>query len=127
MDTEVEQFIGRFDSDSNLKDVQVDVGDGEVRNVPRSKDVSKGNLLRGKDGEHYCRSWTTRNPYQNHYDLIRRSRLYSGGGSDTGPFPGPYQSTLEDNGHVKMSLIKVMTLKLGHHQVRHHQGVFLMR
>jgi hypothetical protein len=98
------KFIGRFDSDSNLKDVQVDVGDGEVRNVPRSKDVSKGNLLRGADGDHYCRSWTTRNPYQNHYDLIRRSRLYrAGGGSDTGPFPGPYQSTLEDNGHVKIA------------------------
>jgi hypothetical protein len=98
------KFIGRFDSDSNLKSIQTDVGDGETRNVPRMTEVSKGNLLRGGDGDHYCRSWNTRNPYQNHYDLIRRSRLYrAGGGSDTGPFPGPYQSTLEDNGHVKIA------------------------
>ena len=98
------KFIGRFDSDSNLKDVQVDVGEGNARNVPRMTTVSKGNLLKGGNGDHYCRSWNTRNPYQNHYDLIRRSRLYrAGGGSDTGPFPGPYQSTLEDNGHVKIA------------------------
>jgi len=103
------KFIGRFDSNSNLKDIQTDVGDGTLQNVPRMTEVSKGNLVRGAENDHYCRSWNTRNPYQNHYDLIRRDRLYRAGGKvkpgDTasGPFFGPYQSTLEDTGHVKIA------------------------
>jgi hypothetical protein len=102
------KFIGRFDSNSNLKDIPTDVG-GKQQNVPRMTEVSKGNLVRGAENDHYCRSWTTRNPYQNHYDLIRRDRLYRAGGKvkpgDTasGPFFGPYQSTLEDTGHVKIA------------------------
>lgn len=103
------KFIGRFDSNSNLKDIQTDVGDGTLQNVPRMTEVSKGNLVRGAENDHYCRSWNTRNPYQNHYDLVRRDRLYRAGGKirpgDTasGPFFGPYQSTLEDTGHVKIA------------------------
>jgi len=104
------KFIGRFDSNSNLKDVQTDIGDGKLQNVPRMTNVSKGNLVRGgENSDHYCRSWNTRNPYQNHYDLIRRDKLYRAGGKirpgDTasGPFFGQYQSTLEETGHVKIA------------------------
>jgi hypothetical protein len=118
------KFIGRLDSDSNLKSIPTDIGDGETRNIPRMTEVSKGNLLRGGDGDHYCRSWNTRNPYQNHYDLIRRSRLYrAGGGSDTGPFPGPYQSTLEDNGHVKIAPYGTDDFEIGSN-VTNARGIF---
>lgn len=104
------KFIGRFDSNSNLIDATRDISEGGQISVPKHKDVSKGNLVRGGDNnDHYCRSWSTRNPYQNHYDLIRRDRLYRGGGKikpddiASGPFFGPYQSTLEDTGHVKIA------------------------
>ena len=104
------KFIGRFDSNSNLIQADREISGGNVVGVPKHKEVSKGNLVRGGDNnDHYCRSWSTRNPYQNHYDLIRRDRLYRGGGKAkpddiaSGPFFGPYQSTLEDTGHVKVA------------------------
>ena len=104
------KFIGRFDSDSNLIQATRDISEGGQIGVPKHKVTSKGNLTRGgEENDHYCRSWSTRNPYQNHYDLIRRDKLYRAGGKiqpddiASGPFFGPYQSTLEDNGHVKIA------------------------
>lgn len=103
------RFIGRFDSDSNVAETERGISDGAVTNVGRSKNISKGNLVRYTDDTHYCRSWTTRSPYQNHYDLIRRNKLYRAGGKAqpddiaSGPFFGPYQSVLEDTGHVKIA------------------------
>lgn len=103
------KFIGRFDDDSNLIDTTVGISEGGVQNVSKHKDVSRGNLTRSADSTHYCRSWSTRSPYQNHFDLIRRSKLYRAGGKvqpediASGPFFGPYQSTLEETGHVKIA------------------------
>ena len=103
------KFIGRFDSDSNVAETERGISEGAVTNVGRSKNISKGNLVRYTDDTHYCRSWTTRSPYQNHYDLIRRNKLYRAGGKAqpddiaSGPFFGPYQSVLEETGHVKIS------------------------
>ncbi len=96
--------IGRYDSGLNIISAEVEATPGSNINVPRLKDVSKGNLVRSEDNDYYCRSWSTRNPYQNNYDLIRRDKLYrAGGGQQSGPFPGPYQSTLEETGHVKIA------------------------
>jgi hypothetical protein len=82
------KFIGRFDDDSNLVD---------INGVPRHSNVSKGNLVRNENDTAYCRSWSTRNPYQNHYDLIRSDRLYKLIGKKN------YLSVLEDNGHVRIA------------------------
>jgi hypothetical protein len=90
------QYIGRFNSDSNLIQAQKDIGDGQTIGVPKHKDVSMGNLVRNGTDEYYCRSWSTRNPYQNHYDLIRRDALYRGKFVNN-------MSVLEDNGHVKIA------------------------
>ena len=96
------KYIGRFNSDSNL--VQAQKGGENLRNVPKHKDVSMGNLVRSNDDVYYCRSWSTRNPYQNHYDLIRADKLYRGGlDTANGPFNGPYMSVLEESGHVKIA------------------------
>lgn len=81
------RFIGRFDDDSNLVN---------VNGVQRHKDISKGSLIKNADNSAYCRSWSTRNPYQNHYDLIRNDRLYKLKNKTE------YLSVLEDNGHVKI-------------------------
>ena len=94
------RYIGRFNSNSNIIQTQKDIGDGELRSVPRHKDVSMGNLVRSADDTFYCRSWSTRNPYQNHYDLIRRDRLYRMLNKE---FFGNYLSVLEDSGHVKVT------------------------
>jgi hypothetical protein len=82
------RFIGRFDSDSNL----TQVGDRK-----KHSQVSKGNLVRNSDNTYYCRSWSTRNPYQTHEDLIRADRLYRLRNETN------YLSVLEDNGHVKIA------------------------
>ena len=103
------KFIGRFDSDSNITETTRGISDGAVTNISRNSNVSRGNLVRYSDDSHYCRSWSTRSPYQNHYDLIRRSKLLRAGGKSqpddiaSGPFFGPYQSVLEETGHVKVS------------------------
>jgi outer membrane protein OmpA-like peptidoglycan-associated protein len=98
------KYIGRFNSNSNIVQAQKDIGDGNVRNVPKHKDVSMGNLVRSNEDTYYCRSWSTRNPYQNHYDLIRADKLYRGGlDTANGPFNGPYLSVLEESGHVKIA------------------------
>jgi len=94
------KYIGRFNSNSNLIQGQKDIGDGRVVNVPRHKDVSMGNLVRSGDDSFYCRSWSSRNPYQNHYDLIRRDKLYRMLNKN---FFGNYLSVLEDSGHVKVA------------------------
>ncbi|MDB4326177.1 hypothetical protein N9966_00010 [bacterium] len=101
-------FIGRFDSDSNLVDSTKNISGGDTIPVSKHRNVSKGNLVRESGEDHYCRSWSTRSPYQNHYDLIRRNKLYRAGGKAqpddiaSGPFFGPYQSVLEETGHVKV-------------------------
>ena len=87
------KFIGRFDSDSNLTSVTTKAGNDRLRH----QEVSKGNLVRSSDNSHYCRSWSTRNPYQNHDDLIRADRLYRLRNETN------YLSVLEDNGHVKIA------------------------
>ena len=103
------KYIGRFDSDKNIVQGEREISGGNLINVPKHKDVSKGNLVRNSENDYYCRSWSTRNPYQNHYDLIRRDRLYRGGGKvkpgdvASGPFFGPYGSVLEDTGHVRIA------------------------
>jgi hypothetical protein len=94
------KYIGRFNSNSNLIQGQKDIGDGRTIGVPRHKDESMGNLVRSGDGSYYCRSWSSRNPYQNHYDLIRRDRLYRMLNKN---FFGNYLSVLEDTGHVKVA------------------------
>ena len=103
------KFVGRFDSDSNLAEATEYISDGDTIPVSKHKNVSRGNLIREANEDYYCRSWSTRSPYQNHYDLIRRSKLYRAGGKTkpddiaSGPFFGPYQSVLEDTGHVKIA------------------------
>jgi len=103
------KFIGRFDADSNLAEATEYISDGDTIPVSKHKNVSRGNLIREANEDYYCRSWSTRSPYQNHYDLIRRSKLYRAGGKTkpddiaSGPFFGPYQSVLEDTGHVKIA------------------------
>lgn len=94
------RFIGRFNSNNNIIQGQKEVSDGRFVNVPRHKDVSMGNLVRSGDDSYYCRSWSARNPYQNHYDLIRRDRLYRMLNKN---FFGNYLSVLEDTGHVKVA------------------------
>lgn len=94
------KYIGRFNSNSNLIQGQKDIGDGRTIGVPRHKDVSMGNLVRSGDDSYYCRSWSSRNPYQNHYDLMRRDRLYRMLNKN---FFGNYLSVLEDSGHVKVA------------------------
>ena len=100
------KYVGRFDDPSNLTT-------GGNGNLKHDK-ISKGNLVKNSDDGYYCRSWSTQTPYQTHYSLIRRDRLFRGGGkrndgSDgdgikaSGPFFGPYQSVLESSGHVKVA------------------------
>lgn len=91
------RFIGRFDSDSNIIQANTNIGGGSVKNTPKHKEVSKGNLVRSTDNSHYCRSWSTRNPYQNHYDLIRADKLYRLKNENN------YLSVLEESGHVKIA------------------------
>lgn len=91
------RFIGRFDSDSNIIQANTNIGGGSVKNTPKHKEVSKGNLVRSSDNSHYCRSWSTRNPYQNHYDLIRADKLYRLKNENN------YLSVLEESGHVKIA------------------------
>ena len=90
------QYIGRFNSDSNIVQGQKDIGGGNVINTPKHKDVSMGNIIRSEDDTYYCRSWSARNPYQNHYDLIRNNTLHRN------KFINGL-SVLEDNGHVKIA------------------------
>jgi len=94
------KYIGRFNSNSNIIQGQKEIGDGRTVSVPRHKDVSMGNLVRSGDDSYYCRSWSTRNPYQNHYDLIRKDKLYRMMNKE---FFGNYLSVLEDTGHVKIT------------------------
>jgi hypothetical protein len=90
------KYIGRFNSNSNLVQAEKDIGDGNVISVPKHSNVSMGNLVRDAEDDYYCRSWSTRNPYQNRYDLIRNNTLYRNKFING-------MSVLEDGGHVKIA------------------------
>jgi hypothetical protein len=90
------KYIGRFNSNSNIVQADKDIGGGGVTSVPKHSNVSMGNLVRDAEDDYYCRSWSTRNPYQNRYDLIRSDALYRNKFING-------MSVLEEGGHVKIA------------------------